>query len=254
MKKSKLLFLVISILSYNIGSSQIDLSVYDDIESVTVTSYWGDINVIGTEASADRVFTMEVVHTDSENNAVRLDQIEGYVDLSVENKQLYIETRTPEGFESIDLNLKIPAHLFLDLKLIKGGNIYADNLKNGVEINILNGSVKIERIGKYALVNAANGEISAEFENIDSDKPVSLVTMNGGITVSLPGNIKRDVRMISRKNGYIQSDFPLASGDKISLNTKQYSKTPIIHTARINGGGALLFLSTENGPLSIKKS
>jgi DUF4097 and DUF4098 domain-containing protein YvlB len=138
---------------------------------------------------------------------------------------------------------------------LKGGNIYANNFKHGVEINSLNGSIKLEHIGKYALVNAANGEIYASFSTIDKNHPISLVTINGGITATIPENTKRDLRLISRKNGYIESDFKIDSNKKIiNLNSKQYSKEPIITTARINGGGSLLFLSTENGPISIKKN
>ena len=170
------------------------------------------------------------------------------------NKILYIQSREPKGFESIDLNLNIPEHLFLEITLLKGGNIYAHNFKHGVEINSQNGSVKLEQISKYALVNAANGEIDASFSSIDKNYPISLVTMNGGITAALPENTKRDLRLISRKNGYIESDFSIDSNKEIiNLNSKQYSKKPIINTARINGGGALLFLSTENGPIAIKK-
>ena len=78
--------------------------------------------------------------------------------------------------------------------------------------------------------------------------------MNGGITAVLPENTKRDLRLISRKNGYVESDFNIDSDKKIiNLNSKQYSKQPIINAARINGGGSLLFLSTENGPIAIKK-
>lgn len=254
MKLSKQLFFTLALLVSNYMAAQKDLSGYTNIDAVHITSYWGQINAIGTE-SGSKAFSLEAVYTNSLNNSQPLKDLSPYIDFKVKGRKLYIETRAPEGFESIDLNIKIPKHLFLEMKLIKGGNIYAENFKNGVEVNILNGSVRLERLGNYALVNAANGEIVANFNNVDKSKPISLVTMNGGVTVSLPRGSRRDVRLISRKNGYVESEFELETQEKIiHLNTKKYSKEPIINTAEINGGGALLFLSTENGPITIKRS
>ncbi len=250
-----ILVLIILLSIGNFSFGQKDLSIYSDIDAVFVKSYWGNINVVGIDASNQDIFDLEAVYTDTSKKSKNLGQLSDYVSFKVENRKLYIETREPKGFESIDLNLKMPADLFLEIKLEKGGNIFADNMKNGVEINILNGSVNLERIGKYALVNAANGEIVANFDTLDEGMPISLVTMNGGVNATLPDNSKRDLRLISRKNGFVLSDFDLLSDEKIiNLNVRQYSKKPIINTARINGGGALLFLSTENGPISIKKN
>lgn len=243
-----ILFLILNSKSY----SQKSLDEYKDVESVCITSYWGDLKLTGTKGANQ--FSMEAVYTDTSKKPILLKNLTNYITLKVKNKKLFIQVRKPKSFESIGLNLKIPTHLFVEIKLLKGGNIYASNFKNGIEINSLNGSVKLERISKYALVNAANGEVNVSFNKIDGKTPISLVTMNGGVTAVLPGNAQRDIRLISRKNGYVESDFIIASDEKIiNLNTKKYAKQPIINSARINGGGALLFLSTENGPITIKK-
>ncbi len=254
MKKSRNLLFVLFVIAGNYAIAQTDLSGYKNIDGVHITSYWGEINAIGTE-SVSNDFSIEAILTGNPKNAQKLKDLQPYINIKKKDRKLYISTRSPEGFESIDLELRIPNDLFLEVKLIKGGNIYAENFKNGVEVNILNGSVKLERLANYALVNAANGEIDAHFKSVDKKKPISLVTMNGGVTVSLPENAKRNVRLISRKNGYVSADFELET-DKpiINLNTTQYSKKEIKNTAKINGGGALLFLSTENGPITINHS
>ena len=255
MKKVKLIlftgFLLVSTSSF----SQKDLSTYKNVDGVFISSYWGDINVMGSDPNDKQSFLLEAIFTDGSKKSITIDDVSTYLSFEVKKKKIYIETREPKGFESIDLKLKIPEHLFLEIALLKGGNIYSESFKNGVEINSLNGSVKLDRISKYAFVNAANGEIDASFDKIDNNYPISLVTMNGGIKVVLPDNAKRDLRLISRKNGYVESDFTLDSDKKIiNLNSKNYSNQPIINSARINGGGSLLFLSTENGPISIKRS
>ena len=253
--KSKKLFLLglISIFSAHIYSQK-DLSNYNNIESVHIISHWGNINIEGTESSDSPEFNMEAIYTDNSKKPKNIDDLFNYVSFELKEKKLYIETRKPKGFESIDLNLKIPAEIFLDIMLKKGGNISVNNFLNGLEINSLNGSVKLEGISEYALVNATNGEINASFDQVCIDKPISLVTLNGGVTVILPENSKRDLRLISRKNGYIESDFDIDTEETIlNLNQKKYAKQTINNKGKINGGGSLLFLSTENGPITIKK-
>ncbi|RNC86259.1 MAG: hypothetical protein ED556_08150 [Winogradskyella sp.] len=243
--------LVLALSTYT--NAQQDLSQFNAVSGVYITSYWGDVNVKGVDSKNE--FNITATYTNTSKKAKTLKDVTGYLTFEVKNKKLFISARAPKGFESIDMAINLPNHLFLEIELIKGGNIYASNVKNGVEINSLNGSVKLDRIGKYALVNAANGEINASFSKLNNSYPISLVTMNGGVTATLPKASQRDLRLISRKNGYVETDFTLSS-DKpiINLNVKDYSKHPIINTATINGGGSLLFLSTENGPIAIKKS
>ncbi|WP_422104449.1 hypothetical protein [Winogradskyella sp.] len=232
--------------------SQKNLSEYKDIEGVFIKSHWGDIKINGTNSKEE--FNITARYTDTSKKPKTIEDLTQYLTFEVVKKKLFIQARVPQGFESIDLNLNLPKTLFLEIELLRGGNIFASGLKNGVEINSLNGSIKLEQIGKYALVNAANGEIDASFSHIDKNYPISLVTMNGGLKITLPYNAERDIRLISRKNGYIVSDFNLdADKEIINLNVKKYSKQPIINTAKINGGGALLFLSTENGPIELNK-
>ncbi|MBT8299973.1 MAG: hypothetical protein KJO63_01460 [Maribacter sp.] len=258
MKTSKyILSILLLIFSHNVFSQK-DLSNFKHVERVHVTSYWGNIKAVGTtfgNVGNEKGFNLSVTYTDNSNISKKIDDVINYVSIEEKNKTLYIETRLPKGFESIDLDLKIPADIFLEIKLHRGGEIYVDNFNNGVEVNSLNGSVKLDRISDYAFVNAANGEITANFKHLNKNKPVSLVTMNGGVTAKLPDNCRRELRIISRKNGYVESDFEIESNETITnLNIKKYSKEAIINTAKINGGGALLFLSTENGPIAIKKS
>lgn len=244
--------LIALILGISTSIAQQDLSNYKSIDGVFITSYWGDVKV-NAKGNAAQDFNLSVNFTDTSKKTKTLDDLKDYVTFEVINKTLYISARKPKGFESLDFILNLPKDLFLQVELLKGGNIYASHLANGTEINSLNGSVKLEHLGKYALVNAANGEITASFDRVDKSLPISLVTMNGGVTVTLPKSSKRDVRLISRKNGYVSTDFDLKLDRAITnLNVRSYSKTPIISTATINGGGALVFLSTENGPVAIK--
>ena len=233
--------------------AQMELPDLNQVKKIVVMNYWGDQHIQGVEPGAGK-FTLAAKYT--ETKSLHLDsraELEGYVTVRRFGDVLYITARKPKGFESIDLFIHIPADIMVSSELFIGGNIFMNNLNGGVEVNSLNGSVRLEKIGGYALVSAANGEVNAQFQEVDTSKAISLITLNGGVSVSLPKSASRDVRLISRKNGYINSDFSLQSDIPIkNLNAKVYSKDPIVHTAQINGGGSLLFLSTQNGPISLK--
>ncbi len=233
--------------------AQMELPDLGKVKKLVVMNYWGDQHIQGIDQVTGK-FTLAAKYTDTKSTRLNTKtELEGYVAIRRYNDVLYITARKPAGFESIDLFIQIPAHLKVSSELFIGGNIFMKNLKGGIEINSLNGSVSLDKISGYALVSAANGEIKANFEEVDDSKAISLITLNGGVTVQLPKSSARDIRLISRKNGYISSEFSLDSDTPIkNLNTMAYSKDPIVHTARINGGGSLLFLSTQNGPISLK--
>ena len=154
----------------------------------------------------------------------------------------------------MDLKIELPQVIFAKVILLKGGEVSVENLRSGLEIQQLNGSVKAADIGQFALISAANGSVDISFKRMNEQLPTSLVTMNGGITVTMPAKSKRDVRLVSQKNGYVLSDFDVSNSDKVDgWNKAQYSKQPISLSGTINGGGELLFLSTQNGPLILRK-
>ncbi|WP_445381577.1 hypothetical protein [Robiginitalea sp. IMCC43444] len=239
-----------------LGYGQTNLSEYQNVKSVFVVSQWGELSVTATKKGDNRPFQLSAAYTDTSHNKQRLSRdLAPFISITEEAEVLYIKAREPKGFESVDMELRLPEELFVNLQLIRGGNIYVHGLKGGLEVNILNGSVRLEALGNYALVNAANGSIDASFASLDPRKPVSLVTMNGEVSVSLPEDASREVRLISRKNGFIRSDFQLqGAADIKELNISEYANYPISYRTSINGGGSLLFLSTENGPLRIRKN
>ena len=252
MKKIRMTLCLLLISSMLIAQNEIpDLT---GVQKVIVKNYWGDQYIKGVDKNNNAFGLIAHFTGNSKKYRVTDSQLKEYVSVYKEKKTLYVLARIPKGFESIDLTLSIPSDLLVLSELHKGGNIYMENLENGVEVNSLNGSVNLKGIADYALVSAANGEVAVQFESVDPAKAISLITMNGGVSVTLPKETARDVRLISRKNGYVISQFDLEGELPVrNLNMIAYSKVPIIESTTINGGGSLLFLSTQNGPIAIKK-
>lgn len=230
-------------------------------EMLSVDVYWGNILV---EAHNRRTVEIDVFHTDTSKKKKKIDSAlwKQFISYEEDGDAIKILSRRPgQGvFESIDISVKVPASMFVKARIVKGGELSITGVMSGVEVDHRNGSVELKALGSHAIVNAANGSITASFDSIDPDKVLSFVTLNGGISLKLPESVSRDVRLISRKNGFVVTDFELpgvnapVKVDEQSITDSSYLKNPISVHSKIKKGGPLLFISTENGPISIKKA
>jgi DUF4097 and DUF4098 domain-containing protein YvlB len=97
---------------------------------------------------------------------------------------------------------------------------------------------------------------------VDPSKPMSFSTMNGNIDVTLPENVKANVRM-KTDNGEIYSDFDvkLDSGTRMVQNEPGDSHDGKYHVrfdhglrGTINGGGPEFQFTSFNGQIYIRKA
>jgi DUF4097 and DUF4098 domain-containing protein YvlB len=106
-----------------------------------------------------------------------------------------------------------------------------------------------------------NGDIEAMLSKVSADKPLSFSNMNGDIDITLPADIKANVKMKSQM-GNIYSDFDIAlkpTTQKVEASDLKGEKGQyrisfdkgILGT--INGGGQEITLTTFNGDIFIRK-
>lgn len=226
--------------------------------SLYANVYWGNLTIAGY---AGTEITWEA-HHETANGRTR---ITGGDFLAVEKtpSALRLTGRRPAPgvFESIHLTLRVPYKTPVHLTIEKGGELKVTDVHALVEIDHRNGSVVLSGLRDHAIVHAVNGAISADFEAVAPDQVLSFITLNGGITLTLPDGYQANARLRTRKNGYINSDFdltgtasPYAAEPEAGETKPRYSKTPISINAPINGGGPLLIAMTENGPIELIKS
>lgn len=113
-----------------------------------------------------------------------------------------------------DFTLSIPRTTNVIVSNSWGGDIFCANLAGDLEINCLNGEVKLERISGGAVVNTMNGEIHASVLALHANKPLSFTSMNGAVVLRVPAETKASVRLRTQ-NGSILTDF-----DESALVTK----------------------------------
>lgn len=175
---------------------------------------------------------------------------------------------------SLDLAVLVPAGASLFLSTVTDGDIVVRDLQAGeIEIENTNGEVRLEKVSGPVTVHALNGDIDATLARLDARKASSFSTFNGDIDVTLPADVKADVR-IKSDNGEIFTDFDLQMGARTERRAgdegdaadrpraRKYSKGTkgrafgfeSAMTGTLGGGGPVLRFETFNGNVYIRKA
>ena len=123
------------------------------------------------------------------------------------------------------------------------GEMSAEGLKADVKASTVNGSVRVTTTG-LAEASTVNGSVYVEMGRADWSNELEFSTVNGGITLILPGKLDTEIRATT-VNGDIEADWPL-------MVTGRFSQRRLRGT--IGAGGRSLSLSTVNGEIRLKKS
>jgi DUF4097 and DUF4098 domain-containing protein YvlB len=95
-----------------------------------------------------------------------------------------------------------------------------------------------------AVANTVNGSVNVTMGRADWPNGASFKTVNGGITLTLPGAFDAELDATTL-NGSITADFPITVTGTVS---------PRRLRGRIGNGGRELTLSTVNGSIKLLKA
>lgn len=142
---------------------------------------------------------------------------------------------------TVDFEVQVPAGVIFNGQTVNG-EMSAEGLKADVRASTVNGSVRVSTTG-LAEASTVNGSVYAEMGRADWTNDLEFSTVNGGITLIIPGKLDTEVRA-STVNGDIESDWPLTVTGR--FNNRRLRGT-------IGNGGRGLSLSTVNGEIRLKK-
>jgi DUF4097 and DUF4098 domain-containing protein YvlB len=157
--------------------------------------------------------------------------------------------------------ITVPLHASLQLGCVNSGNIDVEHVDGEIDANDLNGNITLKDVSGSVVAHSLNGHVLATIERVDASKPMSFSTLNGNIDVTLPDNVRANLRM-KTDNGSIYSDFDVKLNSGASIvqtgpGQRQEGRYHVRfdHTLRgtINGGGPELQFTTFNGQIYIRK-
>src|SRR5256885_11477572 len=142
---------------------------------------------------------------------------------------------------TVDFEVQVPAGVEFNGQTVNG-EMSAEGLKGDVRAGTGNGSVRVTTTG-LAEASTVNGSVYAQMGRADWNNDLEFSTVNGGITLILPGKLDTDGRAATVDRD-IETDWPL-------MITGRFSNRRIRGT--IGAGGRALSLSTVNGEIRLKK-
>jgi putative adhesin len=145
-----------------------------------------------------------------------------------------------------DTQVRFEAQVPVGVKLVGrtvNGSVDGESLNADAEAHTVNGSVNLSTSG-LALGTTVNGSLNLTMGRADWPNGAKFSTVNGGITLRLPGDVNANLRA-STLNGDITSDFPITFTGQVTRRSLQ---------GTIGGGGPELTLSTVNGGISLRRT
>jgi hypothetical protein len=221
-------------------------------QGLTVHLLWGRITVRSHDGD-DLLF--EVKEDRPEAGLHSLVEPDAYEIRRLENRVELRATAPGEGaFQALDVAVLVPDGLEIRLEMERGGDIAVEDIAGSLEISNRNGSVHLTGIDGDALVDAENGEIRADFRRVTPGQPLTFATINGGVYVTLPPATSADLQVVTA-TGDVRTDFDLAVDQTTEGPVASRGPAAGLPTlevrGRMNGGGPLLYIQTQNGPVRL---
>jgi hypothetical protein len=176
--------------------------------------------------------------------------------LAVEEEDNVIQIRAGAMGEA-NLTISVPPDTALHLYTTHG-DIHVEGVKGEVEASSTHGKIELLNISGTVVASNTNGNIKAVMDRVDAAKPLSFSTTNGDVDVTLPADLKANMKMRSLR-GSIYSDFEMkltsgqpqtSSGGAEGKFRVQFDRTMY---GTVNGGGVEASFNTLNGKILIRK-
>lgn len=162
---------------------------------------------------------------------------------------------------NMSLNIQVPANTSVELKTISGGHIDVTGISGDLDVQNVNGSITLKNVSGAVAAHTMNGALTVSLDRVTPDKPMSFISMNGQVDVTLPADTKAKLRL-KTTNGAVYSDF--------DVKTEPDTSKPVVEDSRgrggsyrirmdrsivgtINGGGPEFSFQTMNGTILIHK-
>jgi len=216
--------------------------------SITVTGAPGkDVIVESSRGSRER-------DRDAQSGMRRIITAGGGIEVQEEGNVMKINMDHGRGGNLI---VQVPTKTTLVVKAVNRG-VTIENVEGEVDASSVNGNVIVKNITGSIIANSHNGKIEASLNSATPDKPMSFITMNGNVDVTLPATTKANLRMRA-ENGDVFSDFDVTlRGDQTQTKTdvqgdRRRWRSDSFTLGTINGGGPEIRLESMNGKIYVRK-
>src|ERR1035437_8785650 len=223
--------------------------------SIKVASYEGKdviINVIPRNGNNED-------ESNAVENGMKRISTHGSYEVTAKEADNNVTVNTGNPNKAIDLDLKIPQDVKLQIGTVNDGEVTVENVRGELEVNNVNDKITLTNISGSVVANTVNGDVNVTFKTVDPKAPMSFSTLNGDVNVTLPADTKANLKLKS-DNGDVFSDFDVdidktpAKVDKITEPGMYKIKKDDWVYGKINGGGPEMMMKNMQGNIYVKKA
>jgi putative adhesin len=157
-----------------------------------------------------------------------------------------------------DLLVTVPTNTSLKVHTTHG-DLTVTGVHGEIDAATTHGDIVLNNVGGTVLANTVHGLIKVSMDQVDQSKPLSFSTLSGSIDVTLPADVKMNLKL-KADHGDIWSDFDvkLTGGGAMTQPSGRVDGRYRVVMDRglrgtINGGGVEASLYTVNGRITIHK-
>ena len=203
-----------------------------------------------------KVWDRAAVQLDAIKKAYRKDRLdEAKIDVTATEENIRIKTDYPDGNQNfrsgegrynnpaiVEYTLTIPRKAVLETIELVNGSLDIDGVEGDVKASSINGKVVARGLMGEAKLSTINGQLHATFTQLDESKPISLGSVNGGVTLIIPSDSNASIRA-GTVHGGIENDFGLQvrHGEYVGHDLE----------GQIGSGGPRIKIGNVNGSIKI---
>ncbi|HTQ58314.1 MAG TPA: DUF4097 family beta strand repeat-containing protein [Bryobacteraceae bacterium] len=142
----------------------------------------------------------------------------------------------------VEFTVMVPRHARLsEIKLINGA-LDIEGVSGGVNASSVNGTVRAQKIAGDARLSTVNGRLEASFDRLSGARNITLASVNGPISLSIPYDAAAEFNARNVTGG-IDNDFGIPVSQDHAAGSQLHGV--------IKGGGTFINLKNINGTICI---
>jgi DUF4097 and DUF4098 domain-containing protein YvlB len=206
---------------------------------VSLENVNGDVHIRAWDRNEVRI---AAVKTASSQGLLR----EARVIVESSPESITIRARGAEGSNTdpgtVEFTVDVPRTARLDEIRLINGTLDIEGVTGEVRASSVNGAVRACKIAGDARLSTVNGKVEATFDRLSDARTISMNSVNGSITLSIPFDAGAEFNARNITGG-IDNDFGIPVSQDRSVGSK-------LHGIR-KGGGTYINLNNINGTICI---
>jgi len=209
MKRLKIYILTLLIICFSVSytfaqmqQAAVSFSNEEAPKTLTIETKQGDVSIKGYEGKEVKIEATQQ-NIPSEARTRYGSDNSNLFEVNEANNMIILESISSA---EVDYRLEVPQNIFLKINSLDRGNIDIQNTSGFIEINNQSGEVLLQKIKGWAVVQAVDGRIEADFEQVPEGKTMSFANMNSDVNLYFPKDLQATMRVRSNQNNVI-NDF-----------------------------------------------